>query len=263
MDNEQLKKIQKHLLTTLIEFDNYCKKHNIKYSLCGGTLIGAIRHKGFIPWDDDTDVMMTRSEYNKLTDAWYKDPLSNYTLLTDRTTNTFYAGESGKWFRNDTRTFNSKNGFESGINMDIFIADAMPNNEKVAKEHFRQLHIQGKKYHIIRKRNSWFLMPILKNLFSALNHEKKYIELKKLYTLYDEKDCKTLALALGSSSDYKKECIPKHYFNSFTNITFESHQFPAISEYDAYLRHYYGDYMQLPPQNERISYHKKNHIKLK
>lgn len=260
MNESQLKKLQEHLLITLIQFDEYCKIHHIKYSLCGGTLIGAVRHSGFIPWDDDTDVMMTRSEYNALTKAWKMDPLPNYTLLTDKTDNVTFAGESGKWIRNDTIPKNPKNIFEVGTFLDIFIADAMPNDTEVAKIHFQKLHSIGRKYHSVIKRDKNLLISIFKNFIPSLNYKKLYSKLENLFNLYNEKDCKNLALALGSTSDFEKEVIPTEYFSSFTKLKFENHEFPAISQYDAYLKNYYGDYMKLPPESERKSYHTRNHI---
>lgn len=260
MDKIQLKKLQEYLLTTLIEFDKYCKTHHIKYSLCGGTLIGAVRHKGFIPWDDDTDVMMTRSEYNALTKAWKMDPLPNYTLFTDKTENIIFAGESGKWLRNDTIPANPKNIFEVGTFLDIFIADSMPNNIHKAKNHFKKLHTLGRKYHSLIKRDKNFFISILKNFIPSLNYKKIYKEMEILFSSYNENDCENLALALGSTSDIKKELIPTKYFSSFVKLKFENYEFPVISEYDAYLKNYYGDYMKLPPESERKSYHTRNHI---
>lgn len=83
--------LQEYLLSSLVAFDSFCKKHAIHYSLCGGTLIGAIRHQGFIPWDDDIDVMMTRQEYDKLTKIWLQYPKEGYTLITNRTTSNAFA----------------------------------------------------------------------------------------------------------------------------------------------------------------------------
>lgn len=86
-----------------------------------------------------------------------------------------------------------------------------------------------------------------------------YRKLHKELSRYTAKDCDFLALILGSGKDIKRERIPRHFFDHYTELTFEGHSFPVIAEYDAYLRHYYGDYMQLPPEKERLSYHTKNH----
>lgn len=152
MTNISLEKLYTHLLTSLIAFDTYCRNHDIKYSLCGGTLIGAVRHQGFIPWDDDTDVMMTRSEYNKLTETWIADPLPEYTLLTDHPSHPVYAGESGKWYATNTSPHHPKNDYDIGLFMDIFIADGLPDDTKAAQKHFKTIRHQGHSYHTSYKR---------------------------------------------------------------------------------------------------------------
>lgn len=259
MKRISLQDLHRYLLTSLIAFDSYCRSHGICYSLCGGTLIGAVRHKGFIPWDDDTDIMMTRNEYNKLTDFWLKDPLPGYTLLTDRTPNHTYAGESGKWYANDTAPLSPANEYDIGLFADIFIADALPRDEKEAAAHFHKIHSLTKRFHSTNKRKHHTFWKIFFRMIPSFSPDYFYRKLHKELSRYTAKDCDFLALILGSGKDIKRERIPRHFFDHYTELTFEGHSFPVIAEYDAYLRHYYGDYMQLPPGKERLSYHTKNH----
>ena len=257
MKTLSLPELQAILLRDLIAFDTYCRKHDIRYSLCGGTLIGAVRHEGFIPWDDDTDVMMTRSEYNKLTDCWLEDPLPGYCLLTDRTANPFYAGESGKWYAEDTAPSQPQAENDIGIFMDIFIADGLP--DQGAEEFFRATHRYGARYHTLRKRKGRPLWEVLR-VIPLFNPQYWYQKMQHNLQQHPDTTATTLALILGSTKNFTRECIPKSYFDHFIELNFAGHSFPAIADYDAYLRHYYGDYMQLPPENERLSYHTKNHI---
>ena len=123
----------------------FVKDRAIHYSLCGGTLIGAIRHQGFIPWDDDIDVMMTRQEYDKLTKIWLQYPKEGYTLITNRTTSNAFAGESGKWYANNTAPTYPRDDFDIGLFMDIFVIDTLPEDEQEAKKYFTKVHRLGRR----------------------------------------------------------------------------------------------------------------------
>ncbi|MDY6084035.1 MAG: LicD family protein [Dialister sp.] len=259
MKQISLSELHSYLLESLIAFDSYCRSHNIRYSLCGGTLIGAVRHEGFIPWDDDTDVMMTRDAYDQLTDAWRKAPLPGYTLLTDRTPNHAYAGESGKWYADNTAPLHPDNEYDIGLFLDIFIADRLPRDEKEAEAYFHKTHGIGKRFHSVNKRRHHWLWKCLSYISAALSPDSCYRELEAELASYRDRDGDFLALILGSGKDMKRERMPRKFFDSYVELVFEGHSFPVIAEYDAYLRHYYGDYMRLPPEQERLSHHKKNH----
>lgn len=259
MKRISLQELHDYLLTSLTAFDSYCRSHGIRYSLCGGTLIGAVRHKGFIPWDDDIDIMMTRTAYNQLTDSWLIDPLPGYTLLTDRTANHAYAGESGKWYADDTAPLHADNEYDLGLFLDIFVADALPNDEKEASAHFHKVHSLGKRFHTANKRKHRTFWKLFFRICPALFPDRLYRELEKELSRYADTNCETLAFLLGSGKDIRRERIPRRYFDRYTELLFEGRSFPVIEEYDSYLRHYYGDYMRLPPEKERISYHTKNH----
>lgn len=260
MKKLSLPELQQYLLTSLIAFDSYCQSHHIKYSLCGGTLIGAVRHHGFIPWDDDTDVMMTRSEYQKLTATWKTNPLEGYILLTNDSAQPAYAGESGKWFATSTAPLHPKNDYDIGLFLDIFIADGLPEDDSLKRKHFSQMHDAGHRYHSIYKRRHHPLMKLFCFLYPPFRPSHIRNQIQKKQNLYPDTTATDLALILGSGSDMHRETIPKNYFENFTVLSFEGHDFPVISEYDAYLRHYYGDYMKLPPEEERLSYHTRNHV---
>lgn len=252
--------LQEYLLSSLVAFDSFCKKHAIHYSLCGGTLIGAIRHQGFIPWDDDIDVMMTRQEYDKLTKIWLQYPKEGYTLITNRTTSNAFAGESGKWYANNTAPTYPRNDFDIGLFMDIFVIDTLPEDEQKAKKYFAKVHRLGRQFHIIRKRMHKPLWKLFATLFPMFHPDKVFSQLEKEIARHRDKENTYGAIMLGSSNDMLRERLPTNYLKHFVAVPFNGHLFPAIAQYDAYLRHYYGDYMQLPPEKERLSYHTKNHI---
>lgn len=254
-----LPELQARLTESLIAFDRYCRRHDVRYSLCGGTLIGAVRHQGFIPWDDDTDVMMTRSEYRRLARVWREDPDPDYTLLTDDPNAPAYAAESGKWFANATAPLHPVNEFDIGLFMDIFVADGLPDDPAAAAAHLNRVHLMGKRFKSIYKRRRKPLFRLLQQLAPSYRPHRLYDRMMREIARYPDTQ-EQLAFVLGSSRDIKRETIPRHYFDHFVELSFEGHHFLAIAEYDAYLRHYYGDYMQLPPESERLSYHTRNHV---
>lgn len=254
-----MEEIHSYLLTSLIDFDAYCRSHDIKYSLCGGTLIGAARHQGFVPWDDDTDVMMTRSEYDKLTQCWIEDPNPNYTLLTDGTENLVQAGRCGKWYANNTAPRYPKNEFDIGIFLDLFVADGLPHDKEQAKKYFTQVHHKGHDYYISYKHRNHPFFKFLYVMYPPYRPSAILKNIKKKLKKYPDTEAKYLAFIFGSSKDFDRELIPKQYFDSFTTLYFEGHEFPVISKYDAYLRHYYGNYMEFPPEEERVPEHDGNH----
>ena len=101
LSDEDLKKLQSELLEILVDIKTVCDKHQIDYMLCGGTMLGAIRHKGFIPWDDDVDIMMLRNEYNKFK-AVFDEELSEKYVLAEPLSSPRYFSKMVKVFKKDT-----------------------------------------------------------------------------------------------------------------------------------------------------------------
>lgn len=117
-------------LNILDYFHALCERYKISYSLGGGTLIGAIRHKGFIPWDDDIDVYMHRDEYQRFVDVWFQETHEHYNMETAEDILAQYTGEMAKIFDCRTQITDAK-GRKSPMFMDIFIYDGVPNEPKI------------------------------------------------------------------------------------------------------------------------------------
>ena len=135
LTNKELKKLQKIELELLIEFDRICNKHNLKYVLVGGTLIGAIRHKGFIPWDDDIDISMPRNDYNKFIEIQKKELNHNKYYFQSMETNKNFGLPFGKLRRKDSIYCESTCPIarnEQGIWIDIFPIDKISDNKILA-----------------------------------------------------------------------------------------------------------------------------------
>lgn len=126
-DLENMHKIQ---LNMLIEFDKICRRNNIKYILDAGTLLGAVRHKGFIPWDDDIDIILFRDEYNRLIEILEKLPQDKYELLSSKNKKC-YCRLHSQWNLKGTKTeayYDMNTDFTLGICLDIFVLDNIPND---------------------------------------------------------------------------------------------------------------------------------------
>ncbi len=254
-----LPELHAHLTEALVAFDAYCRRRDIRYSLCGGTLIGAIRHGGFIPWDDDVDVMMTRTEYRRLRRSWQDDPDPDYVLLTDDPSAPAFAGESGKWYARATAPHTPTDDYDIGLFMDIFIADGLPDDLAAAQAHLDTVHRLGRRYHSMYKRRQRVPWRLLQALIPSWRPQRIYEKLAREIDRYPDTQSH-VALLLGSGHDLARELIPRQYFDKFVELSFGGHRVSAIADYDAYLRRYYGDYMTLPPEAERRSYHTRNHI---
>lgn len=138
-------------LDILDYFHALCEKHQIRYSLGGGTLIGAIRHKGFIPWDDDIDVYMHRDEYQKFVDVWFQETHEYYNMETVEDILAQKTGEMAKIF--DCRTqITEIDGKKSAMFIDIFIYDGVPNNPKIICSFMKKYRRTHRRFYSCKKR---------------------------------------------------------------------------------------------------------------
>ena len=131
LNNEQLRLLQLNELAMLIEVDRICRKNNIKYTLAGGTMLGAVRHKGFIPWDDDIDVRFKREEYEKFYEACKKDLDNEHFFLQEYRTDPNYRWGYSKMRLKGSefiRIGQEHMHYVTGVNIDIFITDNIPDN---------------------------------------------------------------------------------------------------------------------------------------
>ena len=256
--SNQMKKNWAIQLDLLAEFDRVCKKYNITYSLDSGSLLGAVRHKGFIPWDDDIDVIITRPNYNKLLDIVlnnneFKEPYFFQCAYTDKN---YVRGHAQ--FRNSDTTgilkseFNCDCKFNQGIFIDIFILDGIPEDEKEKKKQnkilckykrlfrcYNDVFIKGET-NIIKK----ILKIIYRKIFkrNCLILDYKNLE-NTLTEVYDK--CKAVDKILFRLNNCKYQ-IPKEIFSEVVYVDFEFLKFPIIKDYDYLLKIYYGDDYRIP-----------------
>lgn len=252
----ELKQLQKTELEMLIEFDRICRKYQIRYSLDGGTLLGAVRHKGFIPWDDDIDVIMRREEYFKFRKACKKDLDRSRFFLQDYRTDPGYRWGYAKLRRNGTEFV--RRGQEllkqhSGIFMDIFVADNVPDGYISRRvHHFFCFLIRKALYAEVGKYNEE--NPIFRQIYQMLSRIPRDLFFSMRNALAVRANQKPTELISHYTLEYPKHCrygLPGKCFDELTELDFENRKFYAFRDYDLYLSTYYGDYMTLPPKEKR------------
>lgn len=255
MTLEEIKKVQ---LDILVYIDKVCKEHNIKYSLGYGTLLGAVRHKGFIPWDDDIDIILKRSEYNKLINTLYEEKDDRYRVFSMKDEGYFYPYAKVSDNKTVIKEKNWPDYPELGVYIDIFPIDYIPedNGEEYYNETMRYVNGLYNCLTDIAYVHNNRIKSILKKIcrFRNVNKDRKKGEWywkNKIEEMTSMKDSNIVASILsGKYCPWDKDLL-----DNFNEIEFENHMFNDVEDYDTMLKSYYGDYMQLPPENERVSNH--------
>ena len=249
-------------LEILKAFDAFANKHSIPYHLAYGTLLGAVRHKGFIPWDDDIDVLVPRPEYERLLDLLEREGLGKrFTVASPRNRSKNHPYPYAKLLLNDTVVHEPKldsKFSKSSIWIDIFPLDGLPNAKACrAMTFFWALALKNLLYtaivsskHVsgIQKLAVLLLGPITRMV--GIGRWVDWTERFATRHSYDEaKLVGNLVLTEG-----RKETIEKEIASQTITLEFEGHPFPAPKHYDEYLTQLYGSYMELPPVEQRTTH---------
>lgn len=248
-----MRKAQMRMLKVLVAIDKVCKTNNIPYWIDSGTLLGAVRHGGFIPWDDDADVCIERKNYKRLRECLVKE-LPKDIAFTDWTLDRNAPEKLGRVTDklSDTHYFLFSAQKERGLCVDIFIMEPVIFNlkkmiDKFYGPVFRRAHNFGKVQNIsnykriIQKFISYILYPFAFGLVLFGRIMAKIVPSKTLL-----------------SSTYSSMSLTPHKISSIfplSTISFEGYTFPAPGNVDEYLTELYGDYMKLPPEKDRINTH--------
>ena len=255
---EELKKIQLDILLSLHQF---CSENNINYSLAAGSLIGAVRHKGFIPWDDDIDVYLLRSDYKKLEKSFpqfYDEKYSFVTINRDSKWPRVY----GKMY--DSRTVEDEdatNKYPIGIGIDIFPVDDVPDdiNEWRSFEKKRRFWrdfttLKSMTFSKNRSMSKNLFMIVSRCLTCFFSFSYLTRKMDRLSQMHNGKGYKHVYENCPGVYNSKRPWLKIDLYE-FLEVPFEGHQIRIMKGYDDYLTTVYGNYMQLPPIEKRVSTH--------
>lgn len=231
--------IKKHQLKILKHLKEVCDRHNLKYYLSAGTLLGAVRHKGFIPWDDDIDVYVELKDLKKLVDIMKKDP--DYSLISFADPEVDYYDEISLLV--DNHTICDTNHFpmqlSAGISIDIFALSGIPTDENERVEYVNTVRRLDQE--------RWNKLYSVEECRKATNQLVEYLE------KYDYDKCSHVGCIM--TPYFLREMFSKEVFAEGTQLEFEGIMFRAPQKYEIYLKQIYGDYMQLPPVEKRVAHH--------
>jgi len=259
-DQITLKHLQRIQLMILKDFIEFCEKKDISYFAYGGTLLGAIRHHGFIPWDDDTDIIMMRSDYEKFVKEWELEKNSKYSLFTLNNTKDYFLYLS-KFSLNETEfredwTRNTK--FQLGISLDIFIFDDVPDNKFKRSIYYGKIKLIKIFLDMIRLDFNKVYPSKLKKFIIIMNRYFMKLfridsdKFKKFYNnVVESNNNKGYSCVYENIAQTYTKSIPKEILFPIKKVTFEDIEINIPNDYDEFLTILYGDYMELPPVEDR------------
>ena len=254
---QELKEIELDILKV---FDTFCKEHNIRYFLSHGTLLGAIRYKKFIPWDDDVDVLVPREDYERLL-SLYSDSERYRLFCLEK--NPDYRYPYAKLCDMTTRKveFDYDNGIELGVDMDIFPLDAWDDDLEKAKREEKRLSRARFCLGLTKLKKPDSIHPVKRFVkgivmtWCKLFGSKHYI--RKIMA-EATKEGQTGSVYLGNKAWCvygQRDIMPAKVFAESVDIEFEGAMFPAPKDYDTYLTCLYGDYLPEPPKEKQKTHH--------
>ena len=256
LDSNVLRRLQIIQLEMLIEVDRICKKCGIHYNIIAGTLLGAIRHGGYIPWDDDADVIMLRREYMKFRKACNKELDRTRFFLQDYQSDPEYRWGYAKLRRNNTKFVRQgQEGLKhQSVFMDILVADNVPDGYAARRlHHFLCFLIRKALYSEVGKHLEKNIF--LKYIYRILSRIPRNWIFRVRNRLAARTNRRRTELISHYTLEYPKHCrygLPRECFDEMIEMEFEGKIFYGFRNYHRYLSMYYGDYMTLPPKEKQI-----------
>ena len=255
MNQETKNKLHSAILELLNEFVSICEENNLTYFLTAGTLLGAVRHKGFIPWDDDIDVAMPRKDYEIFLDLYENVKETNYYVLSYRSHNRAgnFCKHFAKFCKKDTvfaESYRTSDGYP-GIFIDIFPFDNcvyfIAPIQTILIKFFLNIYRLKNNTILTKKKIKLLIAKMFAFFFPLIFIEDMH---KNLYLLFNEHKTRHISFFSGRYG-YKRETHKYDIIFPLTKVLFEGKHYNAPNNWDSFLRTLYGSYMELPPVEER------------
>ncbi len=259
MDEIEYKKV---LVSILRYIDDICNKNNIMYFVFYGSLLGAVRHKGIIPWDDDIDIAMLRDDYEKFTRLFNNQEGEKYQLVSIDTKENYYLLTS-KIIDTDTVLIeNVEAAIEIGAFVDLFVLDRLGSSRIKIKQmawKIKILYCFVLPKLIADKENRSFIKKIIikaaRRVTNCIDIKKALIKIRRIAMQYNDITDSEYCGAMSSFIYGEKEVFPLQWLAERKRVAFEGIEVWIPAAYDKVLKHFYGNYMQFPPVDERVSHH--------
>ncbi len=255
LDDESLRRLQEIELELLLEADRICRKCGIRYNIIAGTMLGAVRHGGFIPWDDDADIAILRPEYERFREACKTELDTEKFYFQDHTETPGYRWGYGKLRRRDTlflREYQEHMPYDQGVFIDVFPLDGVPDSRAgravVSAECFLVRKLLWSRAGKIASRS-----PGIRTMYTLLDRvpEKTVLNmLDRLIARAHRRETQWVRI-LTFPTPNREYGYRKAWYTDSVPAVFEGHVFPGVSDPDGYLRFKYGDYMTPPPVHLR------------
>lgn len=258
-----LEELKRHQIGILDAVASFCDQNGIHYYLSGGTLLGAVRHKGYIPWDDDIDICMMREDFEKFIRI-FNDANDRYKVWSIEN-NPKFLREYGKVLDTHTVLFEpDENGKKLCVNIDLFINDAAPSEESLVNQMYdRRDRLRRRK--ILREQSKYqkvtgfhSLWYFIRGVFRRMIPEGYYVRqlVKNARSCQGDPTSEYVGDFCGYYHGQPRVKVRRSLFADSVLLDFEGKKYRAPIGYDAWLTALYGDYMVLPPVEERISHHR-------
>lgn len=257
ISDTELRNLQLKNLDLMVKFKDFCNEHKLKFFLCGGGCIGAIRHSGFIPWDDDLDVFMPRDDYEKLSNL----KSENFSIV--RTNNKIFSGQTFTIVSDNNSTLIKKEQLNlkipRGVSIDVFPLDGCPKSK--LKQKFQMIYACIFSLYTARvpsKNHGSFINFVTRFLLGIVPVNSLRYKIasfcEKRMSRYKFSECEYVK-ELCAGPKYMKNTYKKEIFESCVYRKFENIELPLPKGYDEYLRTAFGNYMEMPPEDKRFNSH--------